>query len=519
MRHPWMRRSIRIGCGLAILLLTITGALFFAVPAPAAHAAGDTLALSITNGANLTYGVAPTFTAIVTLGTKPTSSHTWQVKVTIAGGASFSNTNQPAQSADGLTLTFTGLHPANAVPAGAHSATAQFTNPETSETITSNVVSFTINKASAALACAIAMNGQNVIGAGKPINVQMAPKSGNGSLPAEWLSGTFTVKLDGPTHATYSNRTASSSFVVAATAPAQSGSYTLTCIFNGSANYASSTFTSSQSYIISSLHDLGTVQLYSNPTTLTAGQKIDFYVVFQPASGLPTPTGQFTLSFGSHHTNAFTLGSSGTFLIYFGTISSLGGATDIQIFYMGDANYDQATLHFPLTNQPIPPGIDGEPGGDGSDAQATTTTTATTTETPGDEQATPTAADAAGALTAPPADSGSNLKLILILAAAIMLVLAALATMRTSNPRMATPPRRTGRLDGSARTTGMAPIACMNPTASRASTGTAGRPGRQGSMGAPVNTARPGNMDSTGRLARLRASGGPDSMAQTSHQG
>ena len=44
MRHPWMRRSIRIGCGLAVLLLTITSALSFAISAPAAHAAGDTLA-------------------------------------------------------------------------------------------------------------------------------------------------------------------------------------------------------------------------------------------------------------------------------------------------------------------------------------------------------------------------------------------------------------------------------------------------------------------------------------------
>ena len=431
MKPPRMIPVARLGCigrTLAILLLlavTAVGALLFAAPAPVL-AAGDTVALSLTNAANLKYGVAPNFTAVVTFETKPTTSHSWSVKVTIAGGESFSNTSQPAQSTDGMTLTFTGLKPANSVPAGAHTATAQFTNPETSATATSDPVSFTVNKATVALACTINMNGENVVGAGKSISIQMATDSGKGSLPAEWLSGTFTVKLDGPTHATYASLTASSNFVVTATAPAQKGIYTLTCVFNGSANYTSSTFTSSRPYTISSLHALGTVQLYSTPTTLTAGQKIDFYVVFQPASGLPTPTGQFTLSFGSHHTNAFTLGSSGTFLIYFGTISSLGGATDIQIFYMGDANYDQATLHFPLTNQPIPPGIDGEPGGDGSDAQATTTTTATTTETPGDEQATPTAADAAGALTAPPADSGSNLKLILILAAAIMLVLAAL---------------------------------------------------------------------------------------------
>lgn len=425
MRHPWMRRSIRIGCGLAVLLLTITSALFFAISAPAAHAAGDTLALSITNGSNLTYGVAPTFTAVVTFGTKPASSHTWQVKVTIAGGETFANSGAPTQSADGMTLTFTGLRPANSVSAGAHSATAQFTNPETSATATSNAVSFTVNKASVALSCAMSMNGQNVIGVGKPINVQMSPSSGNGSLPAEWLSGTFTVKLDGPSHATYANLTANSNFVVAATAPTQNGSYTLTCIFNGSANYASSTFTASQSYTISSLHALGTVQLYSNPTTLTAGQKIDFYVVFQPATGLPTPTGQFTLSFGNHRTSAFTLSSTGTFLIYFSTITSLAGVTDIQVAYMGDANYGPATSHFSLTNPAIPPGIDDGPG---ANPQATTTTTAATTETPGDEAVTPTAASGAGAVPPPSADTGvgSNLGLILIAALVIMLLLGVL---------------------------------------------------------------------------------------------
>ncbi|HET9980655.1 MAG TPA: hypothetical protein VFQ32_09430 [Ktedonobacterales bacterium] len=422
MRHPWMRRCIRLGCGLAILLLAITGAVSFAVPV---RAAGDTLSLAITNGSNLTYGVAPTFTAVVTFGTKPTTSPSWQVKVTIEGGGSFVNTSAPTQSSDGMTLTFTGLHPTNSVSAGAHSATAQFTNPETGLTVTSNTVSFTVNKATVALACTIAMNGQNVIGVGKPISVQMTPSSGNGSLPAEWLSGTFTVKLDGPTHATYSNLTANNSFVVAATAPTQNGSYTLTCIFNGSANYASSSFTASQSYIISSLHALGTVQLYSNPTTLTAGQKIDFYVVFQPASGLSTPTGQFTLSFGNHRTNAFTLSSTGTFLIYFSTITSLAGVTDIQVAYMGDANYAPATTHFTLTNPAIPPGIDD---GAGANAQATTTTTATTTQTPGDEAATPTVADSAGA--APPSISdtgiGSNLGLILIAALVIMLLLGVL---------------------------------------------------------------------------------------------
>ena len=430
MRHPWMRRSMlpsmRLGCALAIVLLSAVSALFVAAPAPVL-AAGDTVTLSLTNGTTFTYGgAAPKFTAVVTLGAPPTTSHTWQVKVTIAGGATLTNASPPTQSSDGLTLTVAGLQPANPVGAGTHTATAEFTNPETSATVTSAPVSFTVNKASLSLACTIAMSGQSIVGVGKPISVQMTPASGTGSLPTEARTGgTFTVKLDGPTRATYANLTANSNFVVAATAPAQNGLYTLTCIFNGSANYASASYTASQPYTISSQHALGTVQLYSNPTTLTSGQKIDFYVVFQPASGLPTPGGQFTLSFGNHRTNAFTLGSAGTFLIYFGTISSLAGVTDIQVTYMGDVNYNQATVHFPLTNQPIPPGIDDGPG---ANPQPTTTTTAATTETPGDEAATPTVASAAGALAPPPADSGDNLGLILIVAAALMLLIGGLGT-------------------------------------------------------------------------------------------
>ena len=423
MKRLWAPPTAR---WLAVLLLTamtaatLSGALLFATSG-SALAAGDTLSLAITNGTSFTYGgTAPTFTAVVSFGVKPTTSPAWKVTVQIAGGESFANTKSPTVSADGMSLTFTGLHPASPVPAGAHSATAQFINPETSTTVSSNAVSFTVNKAGEGMACAPA-NGATLLGAGKPVNIQMATDSGSGSLPAEWLTGTFTVKLDGPTHATYDNLTATSAFIVTVTPPTQSGVYTLTCTFNGNANYGASEYSSNQPYTVSAGHALGTVQLYSNPTTLTAGQKIDFYVVFSPATGLPTPSGQFTLSFGSHHTNAFTLGSAGTFLIYFGTISSVAGVTDIQVAYLGDANYAPATLHFPLTNQPIPPGIDDGPGGT---PQPTAATTAATTETPGDETATPTAVSTDGALTDPAADSGPNLGLLMALAAAIMLVLA-----------------------------------------------------------------------------------------------
>ena len=251
--------------------------------------------------------------------------------------------------------------------------------------------------------------------------------SGGGQLPDEWLTGTYTITLDGPTHVTYSNVSVKSDFVVTVTAPAQIGMYTLTCAFNGSASYAPVTMTDPHPYTFSALHALGTVQLYSNPTTLAAGQTMDFYVVFHPASGLPMPTGQFSLWFGNTYTNSFTLGSSGAFLIHLSPLSSLAEVQDIQVFYMGDAQYNRATVHFPLTNQPIPSGANGDSASGssgGNTAQGTPTTatdgTATTTATPGDET-TPTAIGAGGVLTSTPTDSGGNTGLILIVVALLLL--------------------------------------------------------------------------------------------------
>jgi hypothetical protein len=430
MKRPGM---LRTGRWLAILLLTAAtavaaaSALLFAAPA---HAAGDTLALTLTNGANFTYGgTAPNFTAVVTFETKPTANYGWLVYVTIEGGETFGSVNQPSKSADGMTLTFAGLRPNNLVAVGQRNATARFLNPGTGVTVYSAPVSFTVNRASADFVCTIGAygSGTTLLGVGKPIDIHMTPYSGSGQLPAEWLTGTYTIKLDGPTHVAYANASANSDFVVTVTAPTQIGMYTLTCAFNGSASYAPVTMTYPHPYTFSALHALGTVQLFSNPTTLAAGQKMDFYVVFHPASGLPMPTGQFSLWFGNNYTNAFTLGSSGAFLIHLSPLSSLADAQDIQVFYMGDVHYNQATVHFPLTNQPIPSGASGDSASGssgGNKAQGTPTTAAdgtpTTTETPGDGT-TPTAVGAGGVVTSTPTDSGGNTGLILIIVALLLL--------------------------------------------------------------------------------------------------
>lgn len=355
----------------------------------------------------------------------------------------------------------------------------------------------------------------------------MTPYSGGGQLPAEWLTGTYTIKLDGPSHVTYSNVSVNSDFVVTVTAPAQIGMYTLTCAFNGSASYAPVTMTYPHPYTFSALYALGAVQLFSNPTTLAAGQKMDFYVVFHPASGLPMPTGQFSLWFGNNYTNSFTLGSSGAFLIHLSPLSSLAEVRDIQVFYMGDVQYNRATVHFPLTNQPIPSGANGDSAtgsSGGNSAQGTPTTSAdgtatTTTATPGDET-TPTAVGAGGVLTSTPADSSGNIGLILIVVALLLLGGAGTAAGIVIY-RM----RRASALSNvSKESNGGAPASYddlaaryggMTPTGGQASTGTPGRTATH--MVAPGNTVRMGNMgrmDNTGRPRRRPAIRGPGRLAR-----
>lgn len=416
MRQRW---TIRIGHWLAILLLAIVSALLVAAPV---RAAGDTLTLSLNNGTTFTYdGTAPSFTAVVTFGAKPTGNYPWMVTVRLDGGESTSNSNPPTYDQNALTLTFTRITFPTPIVVGQHTATASFFNPGTNTTVYSNPMSFTVNKATISLACGVDSSLGVLVGAGQSVRILMSPYSGNGQLPAEWQSGTYNVSFDGPTHIAYSNLTSDSNFAVTVTAPSQVGSYTLSCTFNGSASYTSSTANNPNPYTISLLHSLGTVQLFTNPTTLVAGKNLDFYVAFHPASGLPMPTGQFSIWIGNHYTNAITLGPTGDYLIHLSPLSSLVGVSRIEIFYMGDKYYNRASVYFPLTNPPIPSGTTAGGSGNGSlgagnNPQGTATAQGTPSATATGDATTPTVAGAGVGLSYPPQQGKSDgLPLLLIL--------------------------------------------------------------------------------------------------------
>ena len=430
MKRSWM---LHAACWLAVFLLTAAATLSALLCAAPAHAAGDTVALTLTNGTTFTYGGTPQpiFTAVVTLAQPLSGNYGMNVTVRLEDGETKSSPNSPTISPDGLTLTFTeiGARTGSPFTGGNHTAVATFFNPETSQTTSSNGVAFTINKASVQLSCLPRLTGAGLLGTGQTVNMEMSQTSSS-SEPVDWKDATYSVTFDGPTHLSFSHLVPNSNDEATVTTPAQKGIYTVTCVFSGTASFQSATYTNSSRLTISALHKLGTVDLYTNPTTIKAGQKLDFYVVFHPAPGLPLPTGEFGISMGQYYTTMIPMGSSGANLVHVNPLPSMAGVTTIMIGYDGDINYDVAGVTFPLTNPPIPSGnnsggSDGGSNGGGKatpTAAATGTATTSTTETPGDVTATPTAVGAAGAVTSTPNDSGGNTGLILIVVVALLLL-------------------------------------------------------------------------------------------------
>jgi hypothetical protein len=413
-----------------VTAVVVASELLIVAPAPAL-AAGDTVTLSLVNGPTFTYGgTAPNFTAVVTFGTKPTANYGWTIAVKLDTGQTFGSGSGPTPSQDGMTLTFTRIIAYAPVDAGQRTAIASFYNIGTGETAYSSPMSFTVNKASLPLACTVSNQdgGVHFLGVGETLPVQMTPLSDDSQLPAEWTQGTFTVTFDGPTHVAYTNLTMGSDFVISLKAPAQSGLYSLSCAFSGSADYTPQTFTDHIQYTVSLRHALGSAQLFTNPTTLQPGTT-DFYLVLHAAPGLPAPTGEFQFLVGKYYTRSIPLSASGDCRISISGIQSMAGITRITMRYWGDVHYNIVSMNFPLTTPPIPGrassgGSGNVTGGSGSHATPTTTATetVTATETPGDELATPTAVGAGAVVTSTPTNSSDNTGLIVIVVVALLLL-------------------------------------------------------------------------------------------------
>lgn len=418
------------GRWLATLLLALAITLVSApLMAPPAHATGDTLSLTINNGTTFIYSgsPAPSFTAVVTFGTKPSGNYTWVIKIRLDDGESFYNQYPGYPSPDGMTLTFNRITSPTPIHVGQRTATASFHNIATGITVYSNPLNFTVNKSPTYLDCNIVGADMNFVAVGKPLRVRMFP-TGVGQVPVDWQNGTYTVTLSGPAPVHALNLVPDSNDDVIVPGPTKIGKYQLTCAFSGTASFAPATLTLGPLFTFSMLDALGSIKLYTNPTTLKAHQGTDFYVVFRPASGVPMPTGEFQIWIGNQYsTDSIALSSSGNNLVHLMPLPALDSSSRIFIKYRGDLYYAPTTVSFPLTNPPIPSGDGGGGGSGGGNGQATATATATgiadASATTGGDAATPTAAGAGGVLTAtPPGGDNNGLLLIVVLAVLGMLV-------------------------------------------------------------------------------------------------
>ncbi|MGZ3680522.1 MAG: hypothetical protein ACXWQR_18520 [Ktedonobacterales bacterium] len=384
-----MRRggAVRIWCGLVVALLLTVGASWVAAPAHAAAnsdaSSGDTLSIAVANGTTFTYGAypSPVFTVVLTLAAKPTANYYRMVSVILDTGQGYASTDNPAVSADQLTYTFTVRSDGGPAAAGGNrTATAKYTDPVTNTTISSNSVSFTVQRATPTVDCMI-QNFVTPMSPGQMLQIRIGISVQGSSVQVDPADQKYSIQFVGPTTITTAPMLVDSNSMVTVPAPSQIGFYSqVLCMFGGTNSLTpTSANAAGQPLMISEKHALGGAEFYSNPTTLIAYQPADVYVVFHAGAGLPSPTGYFNIRLGEASAKELALGSDGTLLVHLDQLPTLSGVNQVQIGYQGDPHYDAAVFRFPLTNPPIPAGVSGSGSGGGPQGKATATASATGT--------------------------------------------------------------------------------------------------------------------------------------------
>ena len=394
MRRGWV---VRIWRGLAVALLLVIGVTLAAAPAHAEAnsytSSGDTLSIAMANGTTFTYGAypSPIFTVVLTLAAKPTANYFRMVSVILDNGQGYASTDNPIVSTDQLTYTFTVRSDGGPAAAGGNRiATAKYSDPVTNDTISSNSVPFTVQKATPTVDCMI-QNFATPMSPGQMLQIRISMSVQGSSVQVDPADQKYSIRFVGPTTITTAPMLVNSNSMVTVPAPSQIGFYSqVLCMFGGTSSLTpASANAAGQPLMISEKHALGGAEFFSNPTTLVAHQPADVYVVFHAGAGLPTPTGYFNIRLGEASTSEVALGADGTLLLHLDQLPTLYGVSQVQIGYQGDPHYDAAVFHFPLTNPAIPGGASGNGGGS---TQGKATATASATGTPG---ATATAGDGA----------------------------------------------------------------------------------------------------------------------------
>ena len=143
------------------------------------------------------------------------------------------------------------------------------------------------------------------------------------------------------------------------------------------------------------------IKVYSNPTTIKAGQSTTLEIVVTGTSGSPAPTGQFNMFLGTWMTNAITLGPGGRVEVKV-TFPTVFPLDTLEVQYFGDTVYLKTDVKFPLTNPPISGG-----GPQPSPAPIGTTTGSSTPGT-GSTPAPSSTAIASGSTPAPSSTTSAN---------------------------------------------------------------------------------------------------------------
>jgi hypothetical protein len=401
--------------GLAVLVFALAAVW---APAAPARADGDTVTLSVNYGPSGVYSPInlPIFSTVITLAQPFNSQENVTVSLAVDGASNVLSTTY-AWGSGPTTGTITLKPSASTFTIGTHTVVATFTNPETNATATSNSLTFTMHQAEAEWDCYTAV----VVQAGKPARIDMQVLGAN--LPIVWSQETATITLSGASSVTYTNLQpeintsgdANTNGYVTITAPTKIGSYHLACSLSANAYFTFPTINPVASDFEVSDMLPTTVQIYTNPTTLTPNTPIEMYVVVKGAAGYPTPSGNVLITFNLGSTRMFTsqnqpLVSDGTLLITFQSNSSINNNYNIGILYSGDYYYASQNFTFTSTNRAIPSGSgSGQSGSSGSGgASGTATPGATGTAI---SQATPTgnAAATSGSSTSETPNTAANM--------------------------------------------------------------------------------------------------------------
>ncbi len=389
-RYHFVRFSI------LLCWMLLTCGVGIGVPHNVAHAAALPSGYSLTlteSTSTMTYGdTAPTFQAQLTVpaGEDPlTSPAEFTFKI---GTHSFA---PDGHDASGSTYTFAlngSTVSANlTLSVGSYTVVANYFSSVLNQTLTSALVTLTVQKSSPALSCqmstaALWARNTSIIFVINEIH----------GLKIDWQNATYSVTFIGAQTFTRSNVTAKN---VANTAqgtvltPPVGGVYHFQCTFNGTTNANAAESPLSNSPLTVTDGHQASIKLHSTPATITAGTNATLDISVSGGSGLPTPTGEIVLFLSVYtSTNRIPL-TDGQVTVQI-VFPAQTGST-MQICYYGDTVYAQSCPTFSLSNPstPLPTPVSSPPSGatpgpstplpiSTSTAAATPTTLAVSTPAP-----------------------------------------------------------------------------------------------------------------------------------------